>query len=770
MIYYSAQVVQLTLLIALVSESAINAAQNNAPQNNPSMAPSASTIEQPAAPAAESSNLPEARRLKISIRQKGGGGPIRKVEVRIGTEKFYTDIDGLVLVTLPSVGADINFYKSGFETSALPWDEIKNVSELEIYLYPSLGSEDEVIIRGNRRPSISKKVISSEEAARVAPGGDPGQVTKLLPGVTTQPGQSEVTIRGSKPSDSAYYLDDIKVPFVYHAVGNLSVLPASMIEDVEFSAGGFGAEYGDASGGVVVLRSKSEIPDKPRTRFTLNLPLYSSVYHERPLSEQEGLFVGVRRSYLDVILPKVLPKDSGITVVPYFRDYQSIYIKKLDDGHYKFSLLASADGIRATAPGALSQDESGSGRFFVKTYFGAIALERNKKLSDGWTMVSTPQLVYTDNRFEVSDLKFRVRAHTFRLPVEFTQRISSEERLYVGFDGSYVPYNVNYYLPIFDPDDPFYDIEEAPRVEGEQSGASVDLSSWLARDFKLANNSIITPGLRVFYFNQTGRASADPRLQYRQVVKDGQTLKAAVGQYSTFPRNGEPAKKVGNPKLHFPRAMHYVLGLESKWSDRWDTDFQLFYKNVRLVIRADQDPTVNYNNKGRLESYGFETFVRRALTERWFGWLSYTYSRTRERASDETQWYAGANDQTHVLNMTGSYRLSATWDVGGRLGYHTGDTFTSKLGEAVYNANLDKYQPRAANAINGQRLPDYNELSLYSSHDVLFDHWKSTIRWGIEYFWFKRQAFGANPNFDFTKEEFTTGVPPIPYFEVRGEF
>ena len=277
MIYYSALVVQLTLLIALVSESAINAAQNNAPQNNPPLVPSASTVEQPAAPAAESSNLPEASRLKISIRQKGGGGPIRKVEVRIGTEKFYTDTDGLVIVTLPSVGADINFYKSGFETSALPWDEIKNVSELEIYLYPSLGAEDEVIIRGNRRPSISKKVISSEEAARVAPGGDPGQVTKLLPGVTTQPGKSEVTIRGSKPSDSAYYLDDIKVPFVYHAVGNLSVLPASMIEDVEFSAGGFGAEYGDASGGVVVLRSKSEIPDKPRTRFTLNLPLSESL-------------------------------------------------------------------------------------------------------------------------------------------------------------------------------------------------------------------------------------------------------------------------------------------------------------------------------------------------------------------------------------------------------------------------------------------------------------------------------------------------------------
>jgi len=766
MFFHSSLVTQLFLVVVTLA----GAASLSAATNVVGPASSASTVEQAALPVADSSKDGEPKRLKILIRQKGGGGPVRKVEVRLGAEKFFTDSDGMVLVTLPSTGGEITFYKSGFETAALLWDEIKNVSELEIYLYPSLGAGDEVIIRGNRRPSISKKVISSDEAARVAPGGDPGQVTKLLPGVTTQPGQSEVTIRGSKPSDSAYYLDDIKVPFVYHAVGNLSVLPASMIEDVEFSAGGFGAEYGDASGGVVVLRSKTEIPDKPRTRFTLNLPLYSSVYHERPLSEQEGLFVGVRRSYLDVILPKVLPKDSGITVVPYFRDYQSIYVKKLDDGHYKFSLLASADGLRATAPGALSQDESGSGRFFVKTYFGAIALERNKKLSDGWTMVATPQLVYTDNRFEVSDLKFRVRAHAFRIPVEFIQKISSDERLYVGFDGSYVPYNVNYYLPIFDPDDPFYDVEEAPRVEGQQSGASVDLSSWLARDFKLGNNGVVTPGLRVFYFNQTGRTSADPRLQYRQVVRDGQTLKAAIGQYSTFPRNGEPAKKIGNPKLHFPRAMHYVLGLESKWSDRWDTDVQLFYKNVRLVIRADQDPAVNYNNKGRLESHGFETFVRRALTERWFGWLSYTYSRTRERASDESSWYAGANDQTHVLNLTGSYRVKATWDVGGRLGYHTGDTFTSKLGDAVYNANLDKYQPRAANEINGKRLPDYNELPVYSSHDVLFDDWKSTIRWGIEYFWFKRQVFGANPNYDFTKEEFTTGVPPIPYFEVRGEF
>lgn len=708
------------------------------------------------------------KKLKLTILQKGGGGPIRKVEVRVAGDKYFTGVDGVCEINLSGNPDEVSFVKAGFEATSLPWAEVKNLSELEIYLYPALGADDEVIVRGKRRPSISKKVISAEEAQRVAPGGDPGQVTKLLPGVTTQPGQSEVTIRGSKPADSAYYLDDIKVPFVYHAVGNLSVLPASIIEDVEFSAGGFGAEFGDASGGVVVLRTKSEIPEKPKTRFTLNLPLYSSVYHERPLSEQSGIMVGVRRSYLDVILPKVLPKDSGVSVVPYFRDYQSIYTHKTDDGHYKVSLLASSDGLRAVAPGDLSQDESGNARFFVKTYFGAIALERMRKLNDGWTMTSTPQLVYTDNRFEVSDLKFRVRAHTFRLPVEFVQRINSDERLYVGFEGSYVPFNVAYYVPKFDPDDPFYDVEEAPRLAGSIKGASYDLSGWLARDVKLPNGGIATPGLRVFYFNLIKRASADPRLQYRQVVSSLHTLKAAVGQYSTFPRNGEPAKGFGNPKLHFPRAMHYILGLESQWNDRWDTDLQVFYKTVRLVIRSDA--ATNYNNKGRLESLGFETFVRRALTERWFGWLSYTYSKTRERQSDDQPWYFGDNDQTHVLNVTGSYRVNAGWDLGGRLGYHTGDTYTTKLGSAVYNANLDKYQPRSDNTVNGQRLPDYNELSLFSSHDLLFNEWKSTLRWGIEYFWFKRQAYGAEANYDFSKETYFRGVPPIPYLELRGEF
>jgi hypothetical protein len=663
---------------------------------------------------------------------------------------------------------EITFVRAGFQTATMTAEELKSVTEIEIYLYPALGADDEVIVRGRRRPAVSRKVISSEEASRVAPGGDPGQITKLLPGVTTQPGRSEVTIRGSKPSDSLYFIDNIKLPFIYHAIGNLSVLPASVIEDVEFSAGGFGPEYGNATGGVVVLKSKTDIPENAKTQFTLNIPFYSGVYHERPLDETSGLYVGVRRSYLELILPKVLPKDSGATIVPYFRDYQGIYISRNESGYDKVIALASADGLKATFPGDLSSDESGNARFFVQTYFGALAYERQRNLSDGWTLTTTPQTVYTDNKFEITDLKFRVRAQTFSAPTELVKRISRDERFYVGADMSWVPYIVTFYLPRFNADDPFYDVEEAPRIKGEEKGAAWDVASWVARDLKLPNEGILTPGARAFYVSSVKRASMDPRLQYRQDVATGQTFKAAIGQYSQYPKNGEPTKTFGNPNLRFPKAMHYILGLETKWNERWDSDFQLFYKDVSLVIR--NDPETNYNNDGRLKSYGAEMFLRRALTERWFGWASYTYSRTQERQDDQSPWYTGSNDQTHVANLAGSYRMSATWDLGGRLGYHTGDAYTSKVGDAVYNSNLDKYQSRANNQINGARLPNYNELSLFSSHDGLFDSWKSTVRWGIEYFWFTRQAYGAEPNYDYTKETYFKGVPPIPYLEVRGEF
>jgi hypothetical protein len=126
-------------------------------------------------------------------------------------------------------------------------------------------------------------------------------------------------------------------------------------------------------------------------------------------------------------------------------------------------------------------------------------------------------------------------------------------------------------------------------------------------------------------------------------------------------------------------------------------------------------------------------------------------------------------DQTHILNVTGNYKLTGTWDVGGRAKYNTGSTFTP-VDDAVYNANLDKYQPRTAATTRNfsARLPDYNEINVYSNWDFLFDTWKMGLKLGLEYIALGPKAVQQQYNYDYSKSEYFVLPGPIPYIEFGG--
>ena len=704
--------------------------------------------------------------IKIKVIEKGTGVVIKRAEVKVGDQKVFTGPDGTADISPLAEGQVLVVSRFGFTAVELTAKEISGKTTLDIYLPPALGGDDVVIISGRKKPGVSKKTISIEEAVKVAPRGDPGQITKVMPGVQTQGFRSEVSIRGSEPRDSKYYIDDLEVPFLYHTIGQFTVLPASLISDVEFSSGGFGAEYGDASGGVVVIRTKDEIPDRPLTRFNINLPIYSGVSHERPLSETSSINVSYRRSYLDLILPKVLPKDSGLTIIPYFKDSHIVYLKKYEDGHDKVTIMSADDGLKATTQG-ISNSEDGRGTFDVYTYYGIFGVEHLRRLNADWTYTTTPQLMYTNNRISIVSNKFQLQVWRLRAPTEFTLRLNRDDRIYFGFEPVVTQAKVYFLLPRFNPDDPFFDFEEAPKEEGSDKVLYQQVSTWLAADKRLGS-FILTPGVRAFYSPEIKKVGADPRLSMRYEVDTSHTLKGAVGQYSKTPENGEASKDYGNPNLRFERTNHYILGIESQWTDRWVTDFQVFYKRGYWLVKNDTED--RYSNTGRLESRGFEAFIRRNLTARLFGWFTYTYSITRERNDDNEDWYRGTYDQTHVANLVTSYKLTSLWELGGRLKMNSGDTYTPK-GNAVYNANLDKYQPRDnGEGVNSGRLPTYRELSLFASREFLANTWKSMLRFGLEYLWLKPQVYGVQYNYDYSKEEYFTGIPVIPYIEYKGEF
>jgi hypothetical protein len=86
-------------------------------------------------------------------------------------------------------------------------------------------------------------------------------------------------------------------------------------------------------------------------------------------------------------------------------------------------------------------------------------------------------------------------------------------------------------------------------------------------------------------------------------------------------------------------------------------------------------------------AYGVEVLLRRPLSKRLSGWLSYTLSRsTRDQhfltpsGGDVQATVASDYDRTHVLNAILAYDLGRRWRAGGRFVFFTGTPYSSMLG------------------------------------------------------------------------------------------
>ncbi len=86
-------------------------------------------------------------------------------------------------------------------------------------------------------------------------------------------------------------------------------------------------------------------------------------------------------------------------------------------------------------------------------------------------------------------------------------------------------------------------------------------------------------------------------------------------------------------------------------------------------------------------AYGLEVLLRRPLSKRLSGWLSYTLSRsTRDEhfltpSGGQVQATVLSDyDRTHVLNAILAYDLGARWRAGGRFVFFTGTPFSNLSG------------------------------------------------------------------------------------------
>ncbi|MEX1003563.1 MAG: carboxypeptidase regulatory-like domain-containing protein [Crocinitomicaceae bacterium] len=173
-------------------------------------------------------------------------------------KKIRTDVDGKFSFEALQPGIyNLRLFSKGKDTATVSEIEIKpdaitNIGE--VALLPSTTKLDPIIITYTPpliRKDVQKIEITTEDIAHSPNIQNPKELfASMNSDIVIPEGSSDMIIRGSRPGDVVYYVDGVKTD-------DLNGVPGVGIGSMTGYTGGIPAKYGDTTGGVVILETKS---------------------------------------------------------------------------------------------------------------------------------------------------------------------------------------------------------------------------------------------------------------------------------------------------------------------------------------------------------------------------------------------------------------------------------------------------------------------------------------------------------------------------------
>ncbi len=757
--------------------------------------------------------------LRGSLLFMGTRSPVADLPVRVrgadgGQLDLISDAEGNFSARgLPPGPATVSAGLLGEQRSEATVDIVEGEeTEIKLWIKPPEGRSDELVVVGERQTAdITRRSLSIEEIRRV-PGtfGDPVRVIQNLPGAARAPlGTGLLVIRGSNPEDSGVYVDGIRIPLIYHLGGYSSVINADLVEGVDYLPGGYGVEYGRSMGGVVDVRTKSSFPEQARLVWNTDA-LDTGVLFEGRLGKERklGVAVAARRSYIDAIIPLVLPltgADPDLVVKPRWYDYQ-LKIGNVEDngsGRWSAFLFGFQDRLQVSTPPGFAQGTDADTQGDLGTTYETHRAywQYKRPFGDHFALRIVPSLGVDGIRFRLGN-QWRINQWQLLAELRAEAEIKPHDALTLtaglDFIGGWYWFEAELAI---NPDalsdyDPL-DEREPWTTDGRgRAGGPDPYLDLMIRPLPDRERWLINPGLRLNHVQVTDARSPDPliaitaldpRINTRFRATAGGTVKLGTGLYHQPPQPFELWRPEGETNLGFERALASELGWEQLLGDRVTADASVFYKRLDDLIV--QNPTFTsiqdayFLNAGVGRIYGAEFMLRHAPGDRFFGWVSYTLSRSlrndagaaandadRLLGGDPDQgWYPFDFDQTHILVAVAGYKLPRSWEVSAKVQHVTGNPTTPYDG-GVYDLDQDFYFGYSTGQRNSARLPPFTAVDLRVDRLFVFKKWQLEA-----YLDLLNVLRGENPeftlyNYDYTESRFIRGLPFIPSPGVLAEF
>lgn len=181
--------------------------------------------------------------------------------------------------------------------------------------------------------------------------GEFNKILSTLPGVVSNNELSSTySVRGGNFDENLVYVNGIQVyrPFLVRAgrQEGLSFINPDLVDNIEFSAGGWQAKYGDKLSSVLNIDYKKPV----RKSGSINLGLLGGSVHLEGSQQDKGLsyIIGVRHKNTRYLLGSLETKGQYL---PKFTDVQGYINKRFDNNRTQLGvLLASAHNRYLTVP------------------------------------------------------------------------------------------------------------------------------------------------------------------------------------------------------------------------------------------------------------------------------------------------------------------------------------------------------------------------------------------------------------------------------------
>ena len=675
--------------------------------------------------------------------------------------------------------------------------------EVRVFSESGISSEFKMTLRNER---IKQFAGISKDAMRSV---------ELLQGVSSNnEATSMVNVRGGSPDENLVLINGVEVHNPFHikeySMASVSIFNIDMVRKIDFSAGGFSAEYGGGMSSMLNVEYDSGYFKKLSGKLDLST-VNANFLISGPVTKRGSFILCYRKSFVN----KMLGLLTAIKNLPYitYYDVQGQYVYNFNTLHkIIMNVIYSKDNFKdyprndtRKSPVREKVLNKPVNTFVTETencysdykYDNVLFLLKSKNIFSGNLFSETAISFYGEYDSEKKNIliksitEYAGFPRMFRNSNEINNLTRTLRTVYATFLSKFMYYLNGYYTiklgtelrrtfykenllkdglaeintnTISYPDTIIIKPSPVPDLSYSffKKTSVFNAYGYWENIILLFGGLSVNAGCRFNYTDINRSLCFSPRFSFSAYISSNLIVKGAWGYYFQTPSYSQLRSitasdtNTGNQK-----AEHFILSFEKKLSDNFSVKADLYYKLYSHLIPASRqsDGAVVYANT-RNDGFGFAKGIDLQLTldqDPIYFRLNYGYLTAKEKAVNGKSFYPRFTDQTHTVSAHFNLNFKYGWEIG--LSYFFGSGYAFTPFRKIYSAKEFLYKWEKGDK-NSSHFPAYERADLSISRrfnlfnrplKVYLDIMNVFNKRNVYAFWYKYNSTTGEPEIEAQK-------------------